>query len=52
MPVTERPILLTGATGFVGMAVLARLVAADHEVHCLIRASDDATTRSPRAWGP
>ena len=35
MPVTERPILLTGATGFVGMAVLARLLAAGHEVHCL-----------------
>ena len=46
MPVTERPILLTGATGFVGMAVLARLLAADHEVHCLIRASDDAEADS------
>jgi long-chain acyl-CoA synthetase len=38
---TERPILLTGATGFVGMAVLARLLAAGHEVHCLVRAADD-----------
>jgi thioester reductase-like protein len=46
VPVTERPILLTGATGFVGMAVLARLLAADHEVHCLIRASDDAEADS------
>ena len=46
MPVTERPILLTGATGFVGMAVLARLLAAGHEVHCLIRASDDAEADS------
>jgi thioester reductase-like protein len=44
--VTERPILLTGATGFVGMAVLARLLAAGHEVHCLIRASDDAEADS------
>jgi thioester reductase-like protein len=46
VPVTERPILLTGATGFVGMAVLARLLAAGHEVHCLIRASDDAEADS------
>ena len=46
MPVTERPILLTGATGFVGMAVLARLLAAGHEVHCLVRASDDAEADS------
>ena len=42
MPVTERPILLTGATGFVGMAVLARLLRAGHEVICLVRAADDA----------
>jgi thioester reductase-like protein len=46
VPVTERPILLTGATGFVGMAVLARLLAAGHEVHCLIRAGDDAEADS------
>jgi thioester reductase-like protein len=46
VPVTERPILLTGATGFVGMAVLARLMAAGHEVHCLIRAADDAEAGS------
>ncbi len=42
MSATDRPILLTGATGFVGMAVLARLLAAGHEVHCLVRAADDA----------
>jgi nucleoside-diphosphate-sugar epimerase len=41
VPATDRPILLTGATGFVGMAVLARLLAAGHEVHCLVRANDD-----------
>ena len=41
MPVTQRPILLTGATGFVGMTVLARLLADGHEVHCLVRAADD-----------
>ena len=46
MPVTERPILLTGATGFVGMAVLARLLAAGHEVHCLVRAANDAEADS------
>jgi nucleoside-diphosphate-sugar epimerase len=42
VPATERPILLTGATGFVGMTVLARLLAAGHEVQCLIRAADEA----------
>jgi long-chain acyl-CoA synthetase len=41
VPANDRPILLTGATGFVGMAVLARLLAAGHEVHCLVRATDD-----------
>jgi long-chain acyl-CoA synthetase len=41
VPATERPILLTGATGFVGMTVLARLLADGHEVHCLVRAADD-----------
>ncbi|MGZ8633088.1 MAG: SDR family oxidoreductase, partial [Solirubrobacteraceae bacterium] len=46
VPVTERPILLTGATGFVGMAVLSRLLAADHEVHCLVRAADGAEADS------
>jgi thioester reductase-like protein len=46
VPVTERPILLTGATGFVGMAVLARLLAAGREVHCLVRAADDAEANS------
>jgi thioester reductase-like protein len=46
VPVTQRPILLTGATGFVGMTVLARLLAAGHEVHCLVRASNDAEADS------
>jgi thioester reductase-like protein len=41
VPATDRPILLTGATGFVGMALLARLLAGGHEVHCLVRAADD-----------
>ncbi len=46
MPANERPILLTGATGFVGMTVLARLLAAGHEVHCLVRGADDAEADS------
>jgi thioester reductase-like protein len=41
--VPDRCLLLTGATGFVGMAVLARLVEhTDHHVACLVRARDDA----------
>ena len=35
------PVFLTGATGFLGMEVLARLLeAGDREVHALVRASD------------
>ena len=35
------PVFLTGATGFLGMEVLARLLeAGDREVVCLIRAAD------------
>jgi long-chain acyl-CoA synthetase len=38
---TTAPILLTGATGFLGMEVLARLLErTDHEVLCLVRAGD------------
>jgi len=36
-----RTILLTGATGFVGMTVLHRLLAAGRHVTCLVRADDD-----------
>jgi thioester reductase-like protein len=39
----KAPVFLTGATGFLGMEVLARLLeAGDREVVALIRASDDA----------
>jgi thioester reductase-like protein len=39
----KAPVFLTGATGFLGMEVLARLLeAGDHEVVTLIRAADDA----------
>jgi thioester reductase-like protein len=37
-----RTILLTGATGFVGMTILRRLLAAGNDVTCLVRADDDA----------
>jgi thioester reductase-like protein len=43
VPDLDRCLLLTGATGFVGMEVLARLVErTDHHVACLVRARDDA----------
>ena len=39
----KSPVFLTGATGFLGMEVLARLLeAGDREVIALVRASDDA----------
>jgi thioester reductase-like protein len=39
----KQPVFLTGATGFLGMEVLARLLeAGDREVIALIRAADDA----------
>ena len=39
----SRRVLLTGATGFLGMEVLARLLErTDREVLCLVRARDDA----------
>jgi dolichol-phosphate mannosyltransferase len=37
MPV--RRVLITGATGFVGINVARRMIARGHEVHCLVRAS-------------
>jgi thioester reductase-like protein len=43
VPVPDRCLLLTGATGFVGMEVLARLLeSTDRHVTCLVRATDDA----------
>jgi thioester reductase-like protein len=40
------PVFLTGATGFLGMEVLARLLErGDREVLALVRASDDAAAR-------
>jgi thioester reductase-like protein len=40
--VSPAPVFLTGATGFLGMEVLARLLErADRDVICLVRASDE-----------
>ena len=36
-------ILLTGATGFVGKAMLPRLIADGHDVRCALRAANDMT---------
>ena len=41
MSASARPVLLTGATGFVGGVVLDRLLRDGREVVCLIRARDD-----------
>ncbi len=41
MSAPARPVLLTGATGFVGALVLDRLLRAGHEVACLVRARDE-----------
>jgi long-chain acyl-CoA synthetase len=39
-------VFLTGATGFLGMEVLARLLErTDHEILCLVRGRDDAAAR-------
>ena len=49
-PVPEGALLLTGATGFVGMEVLARLLErADRHVVALVRAEDDDAGRRPPA---
>ena len=43
---TLPPVLLTGATGFLGMEVLARLLERDdRDVVCLVRARDDGGAR-------
>ena len=40
------PVFLTGATGFLGMEVLARLLEnGDREVIALVRAADDAAAQ-------
>jgi nucleoside-diphosphate-sugar epimerase len=44
---TASPVLLTGATGFLGMEVLVRLLErTDHEVLCLVRADDHAAAEA------
>src|SRR5258706_16279895 len=41
-PVSDCPVFLTGATGFVGMELLARyLHRTDRQIHALVRATDD-----------
>ena len=44
------PVFLTGATGFVGMEVLARQVELGDDVVALVRAADDAA-REDRLYG-
>ena len=46
---TRRTILLTGATGSIGGVLLPRLLAAGHEVRCLVRDRERARDRLPEA---
>jgi uncharacterized protein YbjT (DUF2867 family) len=41
-PVQKKTIVLTGATGYVGGQLLPRLLAAGHEVRCVVRSPDRA----------
>lgn len=51
MSTTPRTLLLTGATGFVGLAAYPALVAAGWEVRCLSRNAQKARARWPeREW--
>ena len=46
-PAPTRPLLLTGATGFLGMELLARyLERTDRTVYALVRARDDAEAQA------
>ncbi|WP_158566872.1 non-ribosomal peptide synthetase family protein [Actinomadura craniellae] len=45
-PAESRHVLLTGATGFLGIYLLRSLLAAGRTVHCLVRAGDAAQARS------
>ncbi len=47
----RRGVLVTGATGFVGQALLPQLVNSGADVHALYRKSDSSATLSPRiSW--
>jgi thioester reductase-like protein len=47
MPRAPRDVFLTGATGFLGVHLLAELLAATSaRVHCLVRAADEAAGRA------
>jgi long-chain acyl-CoA synthetase len=46
-PVSDCPVFLTGATGFIGMELLARyLQRTDRQVYALVRARDDAAAQA------
>ena len=47
----SKPILVTGATGFVGSRVVRRLLADGYDVRCLVRRSDSAAATALEASG-
>ena len=49
MQATRQVVLVTGATGFVGHALLHRLCAAGHVVRCLVRRGSEANLRGQGA---
>ncbi len=44
---TDRPVLVTGATGYIGGRLVPRLLAAGRRAHCLVR---DPRKLAPRPW--
>lgn len=51
MSVPRQRALVAGATGYIGRRFVAELVAAGHQVQCLVRTPDKLDAKSSRAGG-